>query len=210
MADGECPWSVKQGFLDIKHDWLKEDLMPLWPSKPQPRVNPYRGGEETPGSIRYAFVAFEEGVPAYKFNQKQLEAQQSTKLLEFILEKVVIETGVLYDCALINLCEAGEPSSKLSAHLDNEPNFDHTRDIASISTTAFHTNPDNGREVVRRFFINQYPGPKQMMGTAVDVPLRNGDLLVGPLSTHLHGLRPQFKSNLPYCESIVITFRKLK
>jgi alkylated DNA repair dioxygenase AlkB len=185
-------------FSHLTYDDVKGVLLEYWPYKPQPRINPYRGGEESPGAISYAWFGKHIDCPPYKFNRKTLQPFSFPELLSDIAATL----GIPHDSALANLCHADGPPPSLGAHLDDEKSFDAEVDVVSVS---FCKNPD----YKRRFFVNTEPGKHATMATAVNIPLGHGDVYAGPLGTHLHGLRPPLVKDGKDIESIVITFRML-
>lgn len=183
----------------------KAELTPYWPKdddgniKPQPKYNPFQpdpAKRVTLGTIAYGWVTWGPRVP-YSFNKKTLEAQEPSPWLTDIRDHVYVVTGVKYDSVLINFCTEG---AALSAHEDKGPTIDRDVDITSVS---FCMCPG----YKRRFFIHEEPGPKGKGKKRI--PLGHGDILKGPLTTHLHGLEACFARDKGKSRSIVLTFRMM-
>lgn len=176
----------------------------------------------TPGGESHAFVVFDEDeesrakkqrtdghhafrdvreAPSYTFSRQTFPPNKPTCLLRQLRDLVEKETGIRYNCLLLNLCHPTDRNS-LAAHKDDEAIFNLDVPIVSVSLTE---HPDTQR----RFFVIPIEHGNKMMH-ARDITLKNGDFLEAPLTKMYHGRRPPFKAHLSRSLSLVITFRMLR
>ena len=199
--------TVPDLFRAISFPDVTKEIGHLLPLHPQRKYNPYNG-QYCSGVIKYAYINLTTKIiDDYKFSRVILHPNQPNAFIRHLADVVQTKTGIRYDVCLINKYLPDKvvngkrvKSAKLSVHMDNESIFDTSANITSVS---FVSNPD----FKRRFIFHTRPKDKSTACKTI-VNIRNGDLVVGPLCTHYHGLAPSLKGD-PLCTQIVFTFRKL-